>query len=114
MPPLAALLPSPTLPPSRPSFPPSSPASQMDLSSVSFFGRTLTEYAQFFALDLAALRRKDVLDVAAGPSSFVAEACARGIDAVAIDPMYGCSVESLETHVQLDYSRMVAQMRAKP
>lgn len=86
----------------------------MDLPSVSFFGRTLAEYTQFFDLDLGALRRKDVLDVAAGPSSFVAEACARGIDAVALDPMYGCPVESLETHVQLDYGRMLAQMRARP
>ncbi len=87
---------------------------QIELPSVSFFGRTLAEYAQFFALDLPALRRKDVLDVAAGPSSFVAEACARGIDAVAVDPMYGCSVDSLATHVQLDYARMFSQMRAKP
>ena len=88
--------------------------SQIELPSVSFFGRTLAEYTQFFALDLPALKRRDVLDVAAGPSSFVAEACARGIDAVAVDPLYGCPVDSLATHVQLDYARMFAQMRAKP
>lgn len=113
MPTLTAPPPPPTASSSRSSFSSSQPA-QLDLPSVSFFGRTLAEYTQFFALDLPALRRRDVLDVAAGPSSFVAEACARGIDAVAVDPLYGCPAESLATHVQLDYARMFAQMRAKP
>jgi len=46
----------------------------MEPPSVSFFGRTFEEYTRFFALDPAALRRLAVLDVAAGPSSFTAEA----------------------------------------
>jgi hypothetical protein len=91
-----------------------SPSSEIELPSVSFFGRTLAEYAQFFALDLATLRGRAVLDVAAGPSSFTAEACRRGVDAVATDPLYGCTTDALATHVQLDYAKMVAQMRAKP
>lgn len=115
MPTLLAPPPAPTAASPRRSFPPSIPQpQQLELPSVSFFGRTLAEYAQFFALDLPALRRRDVLDVAAGPSSFVAEACARGIDAVAVDPLYGCTSDALATHVQLDYGRMIAQMRAKP
>lgn len=93
--------------------PPSSTAA-LELPTVSFFGRSLAEYTQFFALDLAALRGRDVLDVAAGPSSFVAEACRRNIDAVAVDPLYGNPVETLAMHVQHDYGRMFAQMRAKP
>lgn len=87
---------------------------EIELPSVSFFGRSLAEYTQFFALDVATLRGRDVLDVAAGPSSFVAEACRRGVDAVAVDPLYGCPADALATHVQLDYDRMFAQMRAKP
>lgn len=86
----------------------------MDLPSVSFFGRTLAEYAQFFALDLDALRGRDVLDVAAGPSSFTAEACARRIDAVAIDPFYHSPADDLAARIDADYTRMFAQMRAKP
>src|SRR4051812_532666 len=86
---------------------------QLELPSVAFFGRTLAEYAQFFALDLDALRGRDVLDVAAGPSSFVAEACARRIDAVGVDPLYGATPDELAGHVQLDYPKMFAQMRAK-
>jgi SAM-dependent methyltransferase len=88
-------------------------APRLELPSVAFFGRTLAEYAQFFALDLPALRGRDVLDVGAGPSSFTAEACARRIDAVAVDPRYGNTPESLATHVELDYERMFTQVRAR-
>lgn len=95
----------------RPSPP---PPPQLELPSVSFFGRTLAEYAQFFALDLAALRKRDVLDVAAGPSSFAAEACARGIDAVAVDPLYTHAPDELGARVNADYAHMFAQTRARP
>ncbi len=87
---------------------------EIELPAISFFGRSLDEYAQFFALDLAALRGGAVLDVAAGPSSFTAEACRRGIDAVAVDPLYGSTQEELATRVHADYAKMLSQMRAKP
>jgi hypothetical protein len=90
------------------------PPPVIELPAVSFFGRSLTEYAQFFALDPATLRGSAVLDVAAGPASFTAEACRRGADAVAVDPLYGSTVDTLTAHVQHDYDRMIAQMRAKP
>ncbi|MFA6286680.1 MAG: class I SAM-dependent methyltransferase [Opitutaceae bacterium] len=85
-----------------------------ELSSFAFFGRTLAEYTRFFSLDPAALRGRAVLDVAAGPSSFAAEANRAGIAAVAVDPLYGCPSTTLAAHVQLDYARTLAQMRAKP
>ena len=87
---------------------------QMELPAVAFFGRTLDEYIRFFALDPAKLRRRAVLDVAAGPASFTVEASRRGIDAVAVDPWYGHPVAALAGQVQQDYRRMFAQMRAKP
>jgi hypothetical protein len=93
---------------------PAAAAPALELPAVSFFGRTLDEYARFFALDLAALRKRDVLDVAAGPSSFAAEACARGIDAVAIDPLYTQTPAELAARVEADYAHMLAQMRARP
>lgn len=98
-----------------PPAPPSSPApsQEIDLPSVSFFGRSLAEYVQFFALDVATLRGRDVLDVAAGPSSFTAEACARKINAVAVDPRYGNPLALLSSQVQRDYEHMFAEMRAK-
>ncbi len=87
---------------------------EIELPSIAFFGRSLSEYAQFFALDLIALRGRAVLDVAAGPSSFAAEACRRGVDAVAIDPCYGATPAELAAQVQLDCARVFAQLRAKP
>ncbi len=90
------------------------PAPQMELPAVSFFGRTLDEYCRFFTLDPGRLRGRAILDVAAGPSSFTAEALDEGMDAVAVDPLYGHSLEELSLQVRQDYSRMFAQMRAKP
>lgn len=100
----------PTLAP----FHPVPASTTLDLPSVSFFGRSFAEYLRFFALDPVALRGRDVLDVAAGPASFTAEACARRIHAVAVDPLYGCRPDALAAHVQIDYARMFAQIRAKP
>lgn len=93
--------------------PPASEAS-FQLSSVAFFGRSLAEYARFFPLDIGALRGRSVLDVAAGPAAFVAQATRLGIHATAVDPLYGCAVETLAAHVRLDYARTLSQMRAKP
>jgi hypothetical protein len=104
----------PALAPAPAPAPAIAPSSEIELPSVSFFGRSLAEYAQFFALDIPALRGRDVLDVAAGPSSFTAEACARKINAVALDPFYGAEADVLAGQVEDDYTRMFAQMRAKP
>lgn len=87
---------------------------EIELPAISFFGRSLDEYAQFFALDIPALRGHAVLDVAAGPSSFTAEACRRGVDAVAVDPMYASAPGELAARVHFDYAKMFSQMRAKP
>lgn len=105
MPTLTASLPQPDTAPSV--------AGRLELNSIAFFGRTLAEYARFFTLDVAGLRGRDVLDVAGGPSSFTAEACARRVAAVAVDPLYGNPAEVLSAQVDLDYERMFAQVRAK-
>ncbi len=85
----------------------------LELRSIAFFGRRFSEYLRFFSLDAANLRGRRVLDVAAGPSSFTAEACALGIDATAVDPLYGYTPDALSQHVTIDYAAMTAQMRAK-
>lgn len=110
-PPLTRTQPFPATPRVRPTraLPPA-----MDLPVVSFFGRTLEEYTRFFALDPAALRGRAVLDVAAGPSSFTAEAHRRGVDAVAVDPLYNQPAAVLAARIREDYARMFLQMRAKP
>ncbi|HEU0009391.1 MAG TPA: hypothetical protein VFT34_06215 [Verrucomicrobiae bacterium] len=58
------------------------------LDNVVLLGRTLDEYARYFALDLDALRGRRILDVAAGVSSFCAEAHERGLDVTAFDLIY--------------------------
>ena len=51
----------------------SQPASQdrFKLRSVAFFGRTLAEYLQMFALEIDELRGRKILDVASGPRAAV-------------------------------------------
>ncbi|MDP2286975.1 MAG: hypothetical protein Q8M73_00200 [Actinomycetota bacterium] len=57
--------------------------------------RSFAEYVAFFDLDAQALPDR-ILDCSSGASSFVAEAHARGVDAVAVDPVYALSPESLD------------------
>ena len=80
--------------------------------AVAFFGRSLAEYRRFFALEINALRGRSVLDVAAGPSSFTAEARRAGVEAVAVDPLYGLRPDALASQVQSDYAHMFERMRA--
>lgn len=49
--------------------------------------RSFEEYVAFFDLDANRLPDR-ILDCCAGASSFVAGACARGVDAIAADPAY--------------------------
>ncbi|WP_221032023.1 methyltransferase [Actomonas aquatica] len=79
--------------------------------AVAFFGRSLAEYVQFFDLDVDALRGRSVLDVAAGPSSFTAEARRGGVEAVAVDPLYARNPADLERQVAQDYEHMFERMR---
>ena len=63
---------------------------EFDLDGIVPWGRTFDEYCAFFALsDIASLRSGAVLDAGGGPSSFVAQATKLGIDATAVDPIYG-------------------------
>ena len=87
---------------------------RFEISSVAFFGRTFAEYLDFFSLDPGSLRSQRVLDVGAGPSSFTAEAAPRGIASVAVDPLYGLNPDALRSYVELDYRRVMAEIRRKP
>ncbi|MFD2613261.1 class I SAM-dependent methyltransferase [Paenibacillus gansuensis] len=57
--------------------------------------RSYDEYVRMFDLDESALQGADVLDIAAGASSFTAEACQRGVRSVAADPLYGGTAQEL-------------------
>lgn len=100
---------------------PAATRAEFALPKTHFFGRDLAEYRRLFALgeDHALFRAAAgsgprVLDVAAGPASFTAEATALGVRAVAVDPHYGARPDALATLVRADHARVAAQMRAKP
>lgn len=65
------------------------------LSQVEFFGRTLAECLDMFALSVEELRTGRTLDCPSGPDSFVAEANDAGCEVVGIDPQFACSPEEL-------------------
>lgn len=67
------------------------------MSDVAFFGRTLAEYLEMFAITLDELREGTTLDCPSGPDSFVAEACAAGCQVSGVDPMYTFEPDELMT-----------------
>lgn len=83
------------------------------LNRVIFFGRSLQEYGQMFDIAPDNWVGKKVLDVAAGPASFTAEARGLGIDAVACDPRYGDNRDQLYEQAREDMAtgleRMIVQ-----
>jgi hypothetical protein len=60
--------------------------------------RSFAEYEKMFALGNVVLQNSAMLDVAGGASSFVAEACVRGIKAQAVDPLYEMDTEAIYAH----------------
>lgn len=72
------------------------------LDKVVLLGRTFEEYARFFALDVPALRGRQVLDVASGVSSFCAESNARGIHATAFDRIYDFGADEIQARCEPD------------
>ena len=89
-------------------------ATQMELPTVSFFGRTLDEYGRFFSLEPYKLRGQAVLDVTPVRHRSPRKRWTKGIDAVAVDPQYDQPAGELSDQVRDDYQRMFTQMRAKP
>lgn len=56
--------------------------------------RSYEEYIQMFNLQESDLSRGMVLDIAAGGSSFTADAIGRGYEAIAVDPRYGSGIQA--------------------
>lgn len=92
----------------------SSTRDRFKLQSVAFFGRTLAEYLEMFALDLEDLHGMKILDVASGPGSFVAEALAMGLDATGCDPMYAQDAATIAAHGKRDIDACREQIRKNP
>lgn len=67
----------------------------LDLDRIAFIGRTYFEYMRMFSLDETVFHEGPVLDCAAGPSSFTAEAHRSGFRAIACDLLYELPVDRL-------------------
>ena len=74
----------------------------LQLDRIVFIGRTYFEYLRMFDLNESDLKLGRVLDGAAGPSSFTAEATAKGFDATACDMLYCHPVETLADKGRMD------------
>jgi hypothetical protein len=80
------------------------------LDRVVLLGRTLDEYRRSFGLESDALRGKSVLDVAAGVSSFCAEARAGGHQVTAFDRIYQLAPEEIAGRCGKDLDEVVRGM----
>jgi hypothetical protein len=78
---------------------------KLEIEGIAFIGRTFDEYKSMFDLSEQLLGKGPILDCAAGPSSFTAEACSRGYDVTAVDLLYGLDKEKLEarSHEDIKY-----------
>ncbi len=81
------------------------------LDKVVLLGRTLDEYRRYFALDLAALRGRKILDVASGVSSFCAEARRAGLRVTAFDAIYELPPEVIEPRCAADLDHVTDAIR---
>lgn len=86
----------------------------LSVPDIAFFGRSLAEYQVFFGIQAVDLVGQRVLDVAAGPSSFAAEAACCGVDVTAVDPLYRCNEHALRMKATDGLTRMFATMRSRP
>lgn len=82
----------------------------LDLNEVVLLGRTFDEYVRFFALSDGELKGKRILDVAAGVSSFRAEANERGLNVTALDVIYDRPAAEIERRCERDLERIVSAM----
>ena len=68
---------------------------RLNIDRIAFIGRTYFEYMRMFGLDESVFQKGPVLDCAAGPSSFAAEAHRASFPVIACDLLYGISVDHL-------------------
>ena len=76
------------------------------LDKVVLLGRTLEEYRRFFGLEVEQLRGKAILDVAAGVSSFCAEANQVGLNVTAFDSIYELSRDEIRRRCEPDLDQV--------
>ena len=87
---------------------------ELQLDHIVFIGRTYFEYLRMFNMHESALRTGRVLDCAAGPSSFTAEARGKGLDVSACDVLYGNPIETLAKKGKKDIEHTFQKVDSVP
>lgn len=82
---------------------------EFDLGGIVPWGRRFSEYEAFFGLE-GLNRCAPVLDAGGGPSSFAAEARARGIEVVSVDPLYQLPTREIERRFEQTAATMRVEM----
>ncbi|MBD2846031.1 methyltransferase domain-containing protein [Paenibacillus sp. IB182496] len=81
-----------------------------DQQGVAMTCRGWDEYARMFDLRRADVSGLEVLDVAAGASSFVADAAAMGAQSVAVDPRYRMEQDRIYTEAKQEIETSTAKL----
>ena len=87
------------------------PESLFTVESMQFFGRVATDYEAMFGVRVDDLRGLHVLDCPSGPGSFVAEANARGVRVVGVDPLYEQPLAALVERGTNDVAYTIERMQ---
>ena len=87
------------------------PETLFTLDSMQFFGRVASDYEAMFAVRLDDLAGRRVLDCPSGPGSFVAEANARGVQVIGVDPLYEQPLETLVERGSSDVAYTIERMQ---
>lgn len=83
--------------------------SNMKLSEVVPWGRSLYEYRKMFSLSDRDIK-KTILGCGDGPASFNAELSKMGGKVVSVDPVYQCNVEQIRLKIYEVYPKIMEQM----
>ncbi len=82
----------------------------LPLHKVVLLGRTFEEYARYFEFSIDDLKNKKILDIAAGVSSFCAEAHELGLTVTAFDLIYDRQPEQIQRQCELDLNFVVREI----
>ncbi|MGI8966385.1 MAG: hypothetical protein ACR2H1_09920, partial [Limisphaerales bacterium] len=82
----------------------------LPLHKVVLLGRTFEEYARYFEFSIEDLKNKKILDIAAGVSSFCAEANERGLNVTAFDSIYDWPPAQIQKQCELDLNFVVREI----
>lgn len=80
---------------------------------VAFFGRTLAECLDMFALSADELRGTTTLDCPSGPDSFVAEGCDAGLSITGCDPMFAHEPAELARLARANVERCLSEIESQ-